>query len=108
MVEEIGAGAVQLIKPVKFETDDGELATKFDLQEKVLENLLDSKEWLKNRILLVALELTLTVNKTLQIKITMLQVNKKTLVDRHLFIAELTGSIQYATYTLSDTNFKQD
>ena len=44
MVEEIGAGAVQLIKPVKFETDDGELATKFDLQEKVLENLLDSKE----------------------------------------------------------------
>ena len=45
MVEEISkCGAVQLIKPTKFESDEGEILTKFELQTDVLDQLLNVQE----------------------------------------------------------------
>ena len=43
MVEEVSVGAVQLIRPTKYE-DGGEIVTKFELQTDVLENLLTQEE----------------------------------------------------------------
>ena len=44
MVEELSVmGAVQLIKPTKYESEDGQTNTKFELQTEVLERLLEDK-----------------------------------------------------------------
>jgi hypothetical protein len=45
MVEEISCEkAVQLIKPVRYESEDGEVNTRFELQSDVLDRLLKAEE----------------------------------------------------------------